>query len=585
MRITSKVVNQIIQKAKERGYNPKATVVLFYVKSLLVKYNHQKLTPSDVLQIIDEAVLQFCQATEDVGMRTVDMQVSVLRAREEFDAQEEEEERADEFKSKKLMDEILKKSDQAQVFGDIVLYILHQTGLLSSADHDIETETMTALESVIPRDFIDSFITQTEEKKENQLYDLWKIVWGIRLYNKESGQGGAGIDSLVCHDTTTYVPLKNDITHQLAKIDELIAKYVDVVSNFQVEEDEKNRLRQELTNRRQYFSFLEKLKGMLDELFLEGNQVQKAMIQQVKDIKVIVEKRDSVPKSTIYPLFIELSEKWLNSKSISIQLRKAEYIYKELLSHKDTYEPTLNKASTNKKIEKELSQQDDEPQDYDGQTKPQRVQPSKDMTVEFSGFDPYKLVTGTKILRPASDQVQYVNYEQKYYAFDSEESAKQFFNNPQKYLQLIKEQIQQEPDLIHLLNLEDSLPQEVVIPSEKHKKEMVSMSVQTVSGNPVKSFIDPKYEWSEWKLRERALKIADLRTKRTNSTQTKNSHFRRDGTTQVDSKPNQPVGTRSRKTNTRKEQGTNPVKHVRYMKGLRQPGKKFKVVHYSFEYD
>ncbi|KAG1665616.1 hypothetical protein FOA52_011447 [Chlamydomonas sp. UWO 241] len=49
----------------------------------------------------------------------------------------------------------------------------------------------------------------------------------------------------------------------------------------------------------------------------------------------------------------------------------------------------------------------------------------------------------------------------------------------------------------------------------------------------VEKHIDYTYEWNEWALRRRALALANLRQKRTHSTQTAQSHYKRDGDTQV----------------------------------------------------
>lgn len=45
-------------------------------------------------------------------------------------------------------------------------------------------------------------------------------------------------------------------------------------------------------------------------------------------------------------------------------------------------------------------------------------------------------------------------------------------------------------------------------------------------------YIDRNYCWNEWELRRNAIKLVELRYKATHSTQTKNSHFRRDNATQ-----------------------------------------------------
>ena len=49
----------------------------------------------------------------------------------------------------------------------------------------------------------------------------------------------------------------------------------------------------------------------------------------------------------------------------------------------------------------------------------------------------------------------------------------------------------------------------------------------------VEKLIDPNYEWNEWALRRRALALTNLRQKKTHSSQTSKSHFRREVETQV----------------------------------------------------
>ena len=49
----------------------------------------------------------------------------------------------------------------------------------------------------------------------------------------------------------------------------------------------------------------------------------------------------------------------------------------------------------------------------------------------------------------------------------------------------------------------------------------------------VEHHIDYSYEWNVWALRRRALALANLRQKRTHSTQTGLTHFKRDAESQV----------------------------------------------------
>eukprot|EP01116_Phalansterium_solitarium_P025078 TRINITY_DN9419_c0_g1_i1.p2 TRINITY_DN9419_c0_g1~~TRINITY_DN9419_c0_g1_i1.p2 ORF type:complete len:114 (+),score=4.08 TRINITY_DN9419_c0_g1_i1:115-456(+) len=59
----------------------------------------------------------------------------------------------------------------------------------------------------------------------------------------------------------------------------------------------------------------------------------------------------------------------------------------------------------------------------------------------------------------------------------------------------------------------------------------VEIEIQTDT-HPVEKHIDPKYNWNEWQIRQEAVRLADLKTKKTHSAQTVDSNFRRESETQ-----------------------------------------------------
>ena len=69
-------------------------------------------------------------------------------------------------------------------------------------------------------------------------------------------------------------------------------------------------------------------------------------------------------------------------------------------------------------------------------------------------------------------------------------------------------------------------------PQTTPSKFAKEIEIQTET-HPVESFIDPKYEFSQWQLRKNVLRMADLRNKKDDKTQTVESHFRRDNDAQV----------------------------------------------------
>jgi hypothetical protein len=80
--------------------------------------------------------------------------------------------------------------------------------------------------------------------------------------------------------------------------------------------------------------------------------------------------------------------------------------------------------------------------------------------------------------------------------------------------------------------------------------------------HPIASNIDKSYEWNEWELRRKAIKLANLRTKATHSTQTASSNFRREDGTQV-------YLPKESSSQTKKDSSTTTSKPVTYIEGLR----------------
>ena len=55
-----------------------------------------------------------------------------------------------------------------------------------------------ALQSVFPQAELGTFLTLSKKDKEHQLKELTMIVTGIRLFNRDCGKGGEGIDDRKC---------------------------------------------------------------------------------------------------------------------------------------------------------------------------------------------------------------------------------------------------------------------------------------------------------------------------------------------------------------------------------------------------
>ena len=60
--------------------------------------------------------------------------------------------------------------------------------------HDLILISIAALQSVFPQTELGSFMALPRPDKEQQLKELTSIVTGIRLFNRDSGKGGEGVD-------------------------------------------------------------------------------------------------------------------------------------------------------------------------------------------------------------------------------------------------------------------------------------------------------------------------------------------------------------------------------------------------------
>lgn len=64
---------------------------------------------------------------------------------------------------------------------------------------------VAALQSVFPQSELGTFLALQKRDKERQLQELAMIVTGIRLFNKDCGKGGEGIDDCVLQNNSpTY---------------------------------------------------------------------------------------------------------------------------------------------------------------------------------------------------------------------------------------------------------------------------------------------------------------------------------------------------------------------------------------------
>lgn len=184
------------------------------------------------------------------------------------------------------------------------------------------------------------------------------------------------------------------------------------------------------------------------------------------------------------------------------------------------------------------------------------------ISIEFKTFCSYCLGAHDRYLLPANTSLGVLHYKGRYFAFSSKEAADVFASDPEKYISLVVLGARRSPELINLLSMHHYVTtagaDSSLIQAPVTKRDSGTQTdTHFMESNIVKS-----YEWNEWELRRKAIRLTNLRKKITHSTQTELSHYKRENTTQV-YLPKE-VGTQ-----TKRDHGTSVPTPSVYIAGLR----------------
>lgn len=192
------------------------------------------------------------------------------------------------------------------------------------------------------------------------------------------------------------------------------------------------------------------------------------------------------------------------------------------------------------------------------------------LPLELQGFCPWTMVHASGLLVPGKPALGVIRYDNMHYVCEHKTAIKAFMEQPEEHLRRIKEQARRCPEFIHLLRLQNYFPTASIarlIEKPEFDKGGPSHKTTRDAGTAtpthfVERRVDPNYHWNEWELRRRVLKVVNLQHCSTVGAQTDQSHFRRDGETQV-------YEDRVKGTQTRRDAGTNPAVRTTFVTGLR----------------
>ncbi|XP_069344562.1 cilia- and flagella-associated protein 206 [Eulemur rufifrons] len=601
--VIKNIIREIVQECAAHGEIISETLIAFMVKAVVLDPSNgfnmdRTLVKSDVQKLVKLCVTRLLD-TKNPSLDTIKMQVYFdlnYTRRDEF---LEEHHRVLDSRISSVSREITDnractKEELESLYRKIVSYVLLRSGLGSPTDIKIVREATAALQSVFPQTELGTFLTLSKKDKECQLKELAMIVTGIRLFNRDCGKGGEGIDDLpaILHEA---VPATTQhIDSQLETAQNLAYRYTAVIEKatrnpLMSIELKPYMLKEALYNVRQYEVFLHII---LSEIITCTQEVE-LMISQLRayleQLKTTVKSKTAVPTSQVFPVFISLSSLWsgLQDETILISVLSSLATHlepflgaHELLFPGKIMQDLLNGMTVKTDVcrVKEHMGERVYPADFRKLEWlfPETTANFDKLLIQYRGFCAYTFATTNGLLLPGNPAIGILKYKEKYYTFNTRDAAYSFAENPEIYIDLVIEKAKKNVELIQLLELHQQF--ETLIPYSQMRevdKHYIKPITKCESSSQTDTHILPptivrSYEWNEWELRRKAIQLANLRQKVTHSIQTDLSHMRRENYAQVYLSKN--CGTQSLR-----EGSTGVPRPQIYLAGLR--GKQSKVIH------
>ncbi|XP_037700513.1 cilia- and flagella-associated protein 206 isoform X2 [Choloepus didactylus] len=516
--VIKNIIREIGQECAANGEIVSETLVAFMVKAVVLDPSNgfnidRVLIKSDVQKLVKLCVTRLLDS-KNPSLDTIKMQVYFdmnYTSREEFIGEHHRvlESRLGSVSREITDNRACAREELESLYRKIVSYVLLRSGLGSPTDIKIVREATAALQSVFPQAELGTFLTLSKKDKERQLKELTMIVTGIRLFNRDCGKGGEGIDDLPSILREAIPVTTQHIDSQLQITQDQACRYTAILEKAAQnpllnKELQPYMLKEALYNVRQYEIFLQIILSDIITCAREVEMMTKQLGAQLEQLKMTVKSKVAVPTSQVFPIFMALSNLWSGFQDETVLL--------SVLSNLTTHlEPFLGAHDL--------------------------LFPEKVMQGLLDG-----LTVKTDMCRikehMGNPAIGILKYKEKYYTFKNRDAAYSFSENPEKYLYLIKEKARKNAELIQLLELhqqfETLIPYSQMKDVDKHIKPITKCESSTQTDTHIlPPTIERSYEWNEWELRRKAIKLANLRQKVTHSVQTDLSHMRRENFSQV----------------------------------------------------
>ncbi|XP_012606422.2 cilia- and flagella-associated protein 206 isoform X1 [Microcebus murinus] len=601
--VIKNIIQEIVQECATHGEVISETLIAFMVKAVVLDPSNgfnmdRTLVKSDVQKLVKLCVTRLLDS-KNPSLDTIKMQVYFdlnFTRRDEF---LEEHHRVLDSRISSVSREITDnractKEELESLYRKIVSFVLLRSGLGSPTDIKIVREATAALQSVFPQAELGTFLTLSKKDKERQLKELAMIVTGIRLFNKDCGKGGEGIDDLpaILHEA---VPATTQhIDFQLETAQNLAYRYTAILekaakSPLMSIDLKPYMLKEALYNVRQYEVFLHIILSEIITCTQELELVISQLRAQLEQLKLTVKSKTAVPTSQVFPIFISLATLWTSLQDetilISVLSSLATHLEPflgahELLFPEKIIQNLLNGITVKTDVCRMKEHMGERvcPSDFSKLEWlfPETTANFDKLLIQYRGFCAYTFATTNGLLLPGNPAIGILKHKEKYYTFNTRDAAYSFAENPDIYIDSVTEKAKKNVELIQLLELHQQF--ETLIPYSQMSevdKHYIKPITKCERGSQTDTHILPptivrSYEWNEWELRRKAIQLANLRHKVTHSAQTDLSHMRRDNYSQV-------YLLKDSGTQSLREGSTGVPRPQIYLAGLR--GKKSRITH------
>ncbi|NXY00771.1 CF206 protein, partial [Pteruthius melanotis] len=592
--VIKRIIRQVGLECAAQGQTLSETLVAFMVKAVVLDPRNdfnmdQIITENDMQDLIQLCVTRLLDTTNP-SLSTIKMQVYFDMNYANQDDLLSEQERVLEGKLAPIVRAITEAGPHGQeerenMYQKIVTYVLLRSGLGSPTDIEAVREVTAALQSVFPQTEMITFISLSKKDKEQQLKDLAMLVTGIRLHNKQCQKGGSGIDDLPAILNKAIPSATQTVDEHLNSCRLLVHRYTALLESMQEDPHRYSRLgtfklKEALFNARQYEGFLCIL---LSDAITNAREVESLCVQFEATMMVLkntMQDKTSIESKDVFPLFMELSKIWTGFQDAKLLLSFLTNMTDNLQQFSEIHSQLFPEEMLTSLLEGVTVKSDKERtketmgtrvnvSDFKNQEWlfPETTDNFDELLIQYHGFCAHSVgVKGlTLVGNPA---IGILKHKEKCYVFSSKEAAYVFAQDPDKFIQLNVEKAKEYPELIQLLELHHQF--EYLVPHAQarnaNKRSMKPPPKHDSSTQTDTHILPPtivrSYEWNEWELRRKAIKLANLRRKLTHGMQTDLSHMRRENFTQVYLPKD--VGTQTKRDNS-----SNVPKPQIFLKGLR----------------